>query len=453
MLTLPLPTKPKKGTVYQPRKIPDCISDLRVCIIEPGDDCDRGSMGCRYVIDAAECGGFRVDYVTPDQHKNGGPWDVELVSVHHCTEFPLVKSLPKRAKYRIVGGHPSGSNIRPIIPFSDVVCIGEGEEWIVRALDIFAAGGSPRDIDLPGTIISGDWENGSPMPETNTVHPLPKHKPYLNRSGEGHAQNWYIEMARGCPFVCHYCELGWAWKYRPQDTSYLLDAIDSIDKKKSKRVSLFAPDEASHPGYAECLQRIHDRGLITSFGSMRLDMIVKQNLPIKPNMTVRVGLDGLTEKTRFQVKKPIKDKDVFEYFRFMIDRGHVSFKIFMVFGYPWETLSDFDEWQNLMLMISRIPIKKSVHVRIKFTPLIPSPSTPLAGQNPIYDMEMIEKISDWFSVNKDLGQRPGWMFISDGIMSARSHALQCKLTNGDERTLLDYFDWNGTETLKGYDID
>lgn len=447
---LSLPTKPKFGTIYAPRE--GKSADLKVCIIEPGDECDRGSMGCQYVASACRDAGYHVDYVTPQQHKDGGPWDVELVSVHHCTEFPLLKTLPRRARIRIAGGHPSGSNIRPIIPFADVVCVGEGEEWVVRALDIVSRGGCSRNIgDLPGTIVSEKWENGQPIPGLNTVSPLPKHRPYLNRAGEGHAQNWYIEMARGCPFACHYCELGWAWKYRPQDTDFLLESIDVIDKKQSKRVSLFAPDEASHPGYAECLQRIHDRGLITSFGSMRLDVIVKQNLPIKPNMTIRVGLDGLTETTRLRVKKPIRDRDVFDYFRFMVDRGHVSFKIFMVFGYPWEVAEDFDQWANLMQMIARIPIKKSCHCRIKFTPLIPSPSTPLADAKAVYSAEMVERITDWFAINHDTGNRPGWCFASDGIMSARSHSLQCMLTHGDETTLVGDTDWTGTETLKGYD--
>lgn len=446
--------KPRKGTEYPKRITTICgTPDLRISLVECTTPENRGSMGAIYVENAIRSAGHQVQFIDADNYAQSGPWDVELVSVHHCTDFPRLKNLPRRGRIRIVGGHPSTNNIRPAIPFGDVFCIGEGEEWIIHVLDRIAAGASAIDLsDLPGTIIREIWNVGQPIPETNTIVPLPKHPPYLNRAGDGHAPTWYIEMARGCPFSCHYCELGWAWKYRPQSTEYLLSAIDSIDKSRSKKVSLFAPDEASHPGYAECLQRIHDKGLITSFGSMRLDVIVKQGLPIKPNMLIRVGLDGLTESTRIRVHKPIKNQDVVNYFRFMSDRGHSNFKVFMVFGYPWESPSDFKEFESVFEQIRRIPRRVNAHVRVKFTPFIPQPSTPLGDSKPNYDHETVGLILDWFQRVKSPRSQPGWYFANDGIMSKKSHDLQCQLTLGDERLLVEkQQDWSHCETLKGYD--
>ena len=428
------------------------LKDLRICMTEPTEPSSFGSMGCQYVMNAARAAGYRIDYLRPEAQSRD--YDVELISIHHCTDFPRFAKLQRRAPIRLVGGHPSVNNIRPAIPFGDAFCIGEGEEWIVASLNRIASGGTATDLaDIPGTIVRSLHLPGAPIPAGNTVKPLPMHPPYLNRAGEGHARVWYIEMARGCPFDCHYCELGWAWKYRPQKTHLLLEAVDSIDLKQSKRVSLFAPDEASHPGYAEVLQRIHDRGMITSFGSMRLDQIVKKNLPLKANMLVRVGLDGLTESTRFRVNKPIRNDDVWNYFRFMSERGHANFKVFMVFGYKWERLEDFDEFEDLWSRIIRIPRKVNAHVRVKFTPFIPQPSTPMGKDEPNYDPEMVGRITEWFSRYGRPIRRPGWFIESDGIMSARSHSLQCRLTQGDETLLTNPSDWSGTETLRGYDLD
>jgi radical SAM superfamily enzyme YgiQ (UPF0313 family) len=451
---LPQVQKPRRGTAYPPREPPTHPEEVRLCLIEATTPENRGSMGAQYILSSLRAAGYRPEVTTLETHASAGPFDIELVSVHHCTDFPRLAALPRRGKVRIVGGHPSTNNIRPAIPFADVLCIGEGEEWVVRAVDRLAAGGQPRDLaDLPGTIVRSQWEYGAPIPATNTVEPLPKHPPYLNRAGEGHAPNWYLEMARGCPFACHYCELGWAWKYRPQDTDYLLAAIDRIDTRRSKRISLFAPDEASHPGYAACLERIHARGLITSFGSMRLDAIVRQNLPLRPNMLVRVGLDGLTEETRFRVKKPIRDRDVVEYFRYMSERGHANFKVFVVCCYPWEKPHDVDAFAQVFEQVRRIPRKASAHVRMKFTPFIPQPSTPLGDQPPSYDPEIIGRILQWLAQVKAPRSLPGWYFANDGIMSARSHALQCQLTLGDERLLIEQReDWSACETLRGYDL-
>lgn len=433
--------------------------DLRICMTEPTEPDSFGSMGCQYVLNAAKNAGYHVDYLLPGAPGNP-PYDVELISLHHCTDFPRFARLPRRAPMRLVGGHPSVNNIRPAIPFGDAFCVGEGEDWIVQALDRLGRGAIDFDLaDLPGTIIRETHERGAPIPQGNTVRPLPMHPPYLNRSGEGHARVWYLEMARGCPFDCHYCELGWAWKYRPQKTQLLLDAIDGIDLAQSKRISLFAPDEASHPGYAEVLERIHSRKMVTSFGSMRLDQIMKKGLPLKSNMLIRVGLDGLTEATRFRVNKPIKNEDVYSYFRFMTERGHTNFKVFMIFGYPWEKPEDLDEFANLWQRVVRIPRKQNAHVRIKFTPFIPQPSTPLGKELPNYDPEMVSLLLDWFKEVRNQGLRTvdsgtkTWFVESDGIMSAKSHALQCQLTLGDETVLLDEKQlWAGTETLRGYDI-
>src|SRR5690606_16043317 len=81
----------------------------------------RGSIGCQYVMWAAQRAGYDVQY-EPD-----GPVDIELISVHHATDMPAVAATPKRGKIRIVGGHACLVNPRPIIPFADAVCVGEAE--------------------------------------------------------------------------------------------------------------------------------------------------------------------------------------------------------------------------------------------------------------------------------------------------------------------------------------
>lgn len=425
---------------------------LNVCLVEPSEPENVGSMGSEYIINSLRADGYHVDRVAWDAPV-GKTYDVELVSVHHCTDFPRLAKSPRRGKIRIAGGHPSTNNWRPAIKYADAHCIGDGEIWVRDAFRMLSEGASVDELSvLPGTIITSRWEKGAPIPHKNLVVPIPKHPPYLNRSGEGHARVWYLEMSRGCPFKCHYCELGWnRMNASHQDTAWLVEQVRRIDRSQSNRISLFAPDEASHPGYAEVLQAIHDAKLVTSFGSLRLDQIMRKNLPLKRNMLIRVGLDGLTEATRKRVKKPIRTSDVVDYFRYMTDRGHANFKVFMVFGYPWEQLSDFDEFEGMMEAIRSIPRGANAHLRVKFTPLIPQPSTPLGGVRAQYDDAMVARIQRWFDRVARPWRNPGWYIQSDGIMSRRSHALQCLLTSGDEDVVDSLASWDGTETLKGYD--
>ncbi len=420
--------KPKRGTQYP--ALPLKGRELKVTMVEACDSKDKGSMGARYIMNAANDAGFVVIYDDDGSIES----DVQLVSVHHCSDWPRLIKIPKSAPLRIAGGHVTTNNVRPGIPFADWWCIGEGEEWIKHALRRVSNGGCLSD--MPGTINSSLWINGSDIPESNTIDPLPRHPPYLNRDNDGHARVWYIELARGCPFVCKYCELGWSWKYRPQDTEYLMSQLDMIDATQSKRVTFFAPDEASHPGYADLLAEVHRRQLITSFGSMRFDQIMrKKNLPFKSNMLIRVAIDGLTEETRYKVSRRQSNDDIIEYFRYMAGNGHHNFKVFMIFGYPWETLKDFDEFEELMDLVFRYPVKKNIHLRVKFTPLIPQPSTPLGDCEPIYDVMMVERIRKWFDRVKRPHREPGWFVRNDGLMGKKTHAEQVRLTQADETYL------------------
>lgn len=429
MLTLAPVEKPKTATEW-PELPPHRKQSIRVTMTEATEPENRGSMGAHYVREAAQWDGWRVDYETPESRTAA---DVELVSVHHCSDWPILAKLPRVAPIRLAGGHVTTNNVRPGLPFADAWCIGEGETWITHALRRLNNGMGVESLrELPGTIVgraAGD------VPKGNTEPAVPKHPPYFNRDNDGHARVWYLELSRGCPFHCHYCELGWAWKYRMQDTDWLLEQIDGIDKTISNRITLFAPDEASHPGYHAILDRIHQRKLITSFGSMRFDVIMRKDLPFKPNMLIRVAVDGLTEGTRMRVNRKQTNQSIYDYFRYMSDRGHSSFKIFNIFGYPWERLEDFDEWEWLWSRITSIPRRVNAHVRVKFTPLIPQPSTPLGDCDPVYDERMAERIRRWFRAVRMPSRRPGWFVENDGLMSARSHAEQVRLTRGDEATV------------------
>jgi radical SAM superfamily enzyme YgiQ (UPF0313 family) len=205
-------------------------------------------MGAHYVESSARAAGFDVQRVSMNDDTSG--FDVELVSVHHCTDFMRLRDAKRKAPIRLVGGHPMANNPRPALPFGDAFCVGEGESWVVDALTAVRAGATARDlVHVPGTLVPSLWDGV--LPAKREERPLPRHPAYLNRASEGHSAVWYLEMARGCPFSCEYCELGWSLKYRPQDTDFLLEQVDAIDRSKSNKISLFAPDEASHPGYAE----------------------------------------------------------------------------------------------------------------------------------------------------------------------------------------------------------
>ncbi len=112
------------------------------------------------------------------------------------------------------------------------------------------------------------------------------------------------------------------------------------------------------------------------------------------------------------------------------------YKMFFIFGYPWERMEDFDHFEQLMRRVFALPLRVNVSLRIKWTPFIPQPCTPLGKERARYDYRMVDKINIWHALNARPRRNPGWYVENDGLMEKRSHDWQCKLTAGDERVLL-----------------
>ena len=401
-------------------------------MVEACKEQDAGSIGAWYVMHHAGLAGYNVDVF----RRTKRDYDVELISVHHCMDFERLAKMPKRAKIRIVGGHPMQNNPLPVIPFADVICVGEGETWIKKALPLVEKHGVDGLSALPGTIICKDWRPGNSVPAANIEDPLPENPPYLNRPGTRSAA-WYVEIARGCPYSCTFCELGNSMPYRYYSAESIKKTLEMADVSKTRKINFYAPDEAAHPDYHEMFGYLMERGYAAAFSSMRVDSILRRGLPaLKRNALIRVGIDGLTEATRRRVKKNITDDMIVEYFRRFIERGHVQFKTFFIIGYPWERTEDFGQFEKLMSKLFRIPLTKNISLRIKWTPFIPQPCTPLGGERAQYDTDMVDKINVWHALHNRPDKDPGWYIENDGLMSWKSHKRQCILTSGDENVLI-----------------
>jgi radical SAM superfamily enzyme YgiQ (UPF0313 family) len=406
---------------------------MKINLIEACPEEDKGSIGVFYVKHHLEKAGHIVEL---NNHTKKG-YDIEMFSIHHCLDFLRLAKMQKLAPTRIVGGHPMQNNPLPVIPYSDAVFIGEAEGVIGDSISALAEDGIDALKNFPGWIISKYWRTKNKTPDTVICDPLPENPPYLNRP-ETRSAAWYVEIARGCPFKCHYCELGHSTKFRKYSFEQTKNTLDRCDLTKTRKINFYAPDEASHPDYKPLYDYLSQKGFLSGFSSMRLESVMKNNPPIKMNQLIRIGIDGLTEETRFRVNKKITDQMIIDYFSMLINNGHVQFKMFMIFGYSWEKLADFKGFEKLMYRILRIPLKKNISLRIKWTPFIPQPCTPLKNDISVYNHDMVEKILVWHA--KNMRPRtdpciPGIFIENDGLMSAKSHKLQCQLTKGDEKIL------------------
>lgn len=138
------------------------------------------------------------------------------ISCIHALEYDraletarAVKRLAPRARV-VVGGHAAAAFPQALEDDAvDAVCLGDGEEAIVRV-----ARGEPLDT-IPGLRVRGR-ATPAPRVELDRV-PLPLRDSLERVRGRyrclQHRPVWLVETARGCPFRCSFCAV-WSFNGR-----------------------------------------------------------------------------------------------------------------------------------------------------------------------------------------------------------------------------------------------
>lgn len=395
-------------------------------ITEPTEKENTKSVGCWFIESAVKNAGYDIRYIDYPDIENINA-DIYLFSVHHVSDmFYLSKIIDKKKGVWIGGGHAM-NNPYPFLHFFDLICVGEGEIWILKVLEIFSKRGTIKDcLEIPGSLVLQNVEGEI---EKQYINDISRNDIYLNESfKKGHKDTWYLEIGRGCKSKCFYCELGWTNKYRENQEKGILEKIDFISKSNVNRINIFAPDDYSASFYENVCDLILDKNLISNFGSMRVDRLLKMNSKQKKNFLFRMGVDGLSERIRRIVNKNIENEKLIRLFREMVNKDYKHLKFFFIFSYPFETKSDFNEFIYLTRQLHNEArnILERIIVRLKFTPLIPNLHTPLEDFKPYYDNEMKNNILQFFAAENG---RPGKIYFkNDGIMNESNYYIQAFLS-------------------------
>jgi len=140
----------------------------------------------------------------------------------------LVKDLRAAAGkdlYLLAGGpHPSAAPEDTLALGFDCVVTGEGEYAVIEVLRALAAGSPP-----PAGIV-----RGRPLKELGEFPPFPA----------GAGLSGPIEITRGCPFACTYCQTSYLFGGRPRHrpAGDVLRHIDALLSRGLKEIRFITPD-------------------------------------------------------------------------------------------------------------------------------------------------------------------------------------------------------------------
>jgi radical SAM superfamily enzyme YgiQ (UPF0313 family) len=288
---------------------------------------------------------------------------------------------PRNAKYieKVRKKYPSkfivAGGAGALAPYSlgkaaDVVCVGSGDKFISTML----SNGIDSACQLDNAWIDGEKR------AVSVAGGFPWDLPPIEAE-DGAFRLW---CGVGCKKKCAFCQTGWSVPYEENDNpSRLLKQIKAL-QRNGKKFAYLSNDPTQHSFFKNLPSVGH--------GSFSLQYIKKYGLPNARQ--IRLGVEGVSEKLRSLVNKPISHDDLVKS-AIWLNNNKKSVRWFMIAGLPGETQEDWVELRQAVQDWKR-HCEKGV-LALSFTAWQPEPATPF-GIMPINDdyEQNFDEFKAWF---------------------------------------------------------
>lgn len=297
--------------------------------------------------------------------------DVILVTCVSTESTPAIARIRKKypRKPIIVGGAASTSPYS-IGKYATAVCVGDGQEFCKT---LFSKGLDDA-LYLPNIWIDG---------ETRRVE-VDQSFPWGIPPIQAEDGAYRLAVGRGCKNKCLFCQTSWAYNF--QETPYpdIVAARAKRLQEHGKKFAYLSNDITQH----EFFKKLPN----VDSGSCSVRYMKQYGLP--PARSVRLGIEGVSERLRKMVAKPISHDDLVKSASWLNANGR-GVRWFMIAGLPTETAEDWAELKAAVQDWKRITPKGVL--QISFTAWCPDPATPLSimrTDNAYWDY--FKDFSDWF---------------------------------------------------------
>ncbi|MFW6133248.1 MAG: TIGR03960 family B12-binding radical SAM protein [Planctomycetota bacterium] len=342
--------------------------------------------------------------------------------------------LPLRAAERdathplVVAGDALADSPEPMAPFIDLFLAGDGEVTMPALAELVrrakSAGADREELLLEAArTVPGAYAPRFYTPEpvggTRLTVPRPNrpdvpdridraHLADLSESpamtaplvplAEGVHERVMIEIMRGCPNGCRFCQAGQVrlpLRYRPVEEIVRI-ARAAIDATGYDEISLLSLSTSDYPQLDMLIDRLQaefaGEHVSLSLPSLRVDAQLKH----LPRLTSDVRKGGLTiaaeagsQRLRRAIGKRITEADMLAGVRAAYEAGWRKVKVYFMAGLPGETPTDLDALADLCRRLSetgREVIAQPGAVNASVSWFVPKPHTPLQWE-PMRDEE------------------------------------------------------------------
>jgi B12-binding domain/radical SAM domain protein len=294
--------------------------------------------------------------------------DVTCYSLNSLNESYYRDEIAQADCITIVGGPHATACSREVAAYADYVIIGEGEHTLPRLLEEIERG---RPGKIPG-VVTRDHS----LPPTSCVL-LDAYPAFSEKQG-------FVEISRGCPFACGYCQtpqiFGHCMRHRSIDT--IAEFSNRYEHARFVTPNAFAyGSDGIHPRWEKIealFKRLNNQIFFGTFPSeVRPEFVCRKSLELVnqycTNTKLHFGAQSGSDAVLKRLHRGHTVDDVIRAVELCTESGITPVVDFIV-GFPFESDEEQLATVNLIRDVAR---SGKVHVH-RFIPL---PGTPLAGKN------------------------------------------------------------------------
>ena len=314
-----------------------------------------------------------------------------VLNIIDLSKIPVLRKDRRETDPIVLCGGPVASSPAPFSPFADLFCIGEGEDALVSMLTELRKCRNEH-LSRSETLKRLGALDGFYSPDYT-------HKPVYRQIYSGFAadkglvnhlipnievvQNkMTIEIMRGCPNKCRFCQAGIGYKpCREKNISTIINAIDyGIERLGVKEVtlsSLSSGDYSRIEDLAEIfMNRYSKRNISFSLPSLKVETFNKELLT-KMSSVRKSGLtfaiEAGSEKGHRSINKIIETDKIYEIIGYAMNNGWRLMKFYFMIGLPFLE----NEVDDIITFIDNIRSRfPKLEIHANFATFIPKPHTP-----------------------------------------------------------------------------